>query len=198
LRGQIDLHLILCDESSWFDLNQNQEVFDTIKGYAAKTNPITCLVSTSQRPRDLMDIIRQQPKNERFYKLMELLYKVGLGKIYTEQEIELQKKSLSFAREYDLSFESGIDAIFNAQDIEAAINDKYDTSDEACTLPSVTKWLGVDAGFSTSAFGLCIIQWKDNKLEVVYELEEKHADLDNMRKLIHSLIQKYHICRVFL
>ena len=60
------------------------------------------------------------------------------------------------------------------------------------------RWLGVDAGFSTSAFGLCIIQWKDNKLEVVYELEEKHADLDNMRKLIHSLIQKYHICRVFL
>lgn len=42
------------------------------------------------------------------------------------------------------------------------------------------------------------VQWKDNKIEVVYELEEKHADLDNMRKLIHSLIQKYHICRVFL
>jgi hypothetical protein len=91
---------------------------------------------------------------------MELLYKVGLGKIYTEQEIELQKKSLSFASEYDLSFESGIDALFNAQDLEAVFLDRYDSSEEACTIPSMTRWYGIDCGYSTSAFGICIIQWR--------------------------------------
>ena len=81
MRGEVDIKMILCDESSWFDLNQNTEEFDTVERYAAKSNPIICLVSTPQRPGDLMDIIRQQPEDKRFYKLMELSYKVGLNKI---------------------------------------------------------------------------------------------------------------------
>lgn len=99
--------------------------------------------------------------------------------------------------EYDLSFESGIDAIFNAQDLEAVFSDKYDASDAACTFPQLTKWLGVDPGYATSLVGLVVIQWRNNKMEVVYEAEVKQADADSMRTLIHSLVTKYHLCRIF-
>ncbi len=36
------------------------------------------------------------------------------------------------------------------------------------------------------------------QMEVVYEAEVKHADGDSMRTLIHSLVTKYHLCRLFI
>ena len=197
MRGLTDVHAIICDESSFFDANQSQEVIETLERYYAKTNPLIILCSTPSKVNDLMDIIRQQPEDKCFYHRMYLSYKVGLNRIYTPQEIAIQKKSLSFEKEYNLSFELGIDALFNAQDLEIVFSDKYDTSDEACTLPSMSRWCGVDCGYATSAFGIVIIQWRDNKMEVVYESEVKNAEADSMRTLIHSLVTKYHLCRIF-
>jgi hypothetical protein len=198
MRGYTGISAIIVDEASWFNLNQNQEITDTIERFKAKEDPLIVACSTPQTIGDWLYNIKQQPEQDRFYHLMELSYKVGLGKIYTEQEIELQKKSLSFAREYNLSFESGIDALFNVQDLEAVFSDKYDTSEKACTIPSITRWLGVDFGAASSATGLCILQFRDQKMEVVYEAELKYADGDSLRSLIHSLISKYHICRCFV
>jgi hypothetical protein len=45
-------------------------------------------------------------------------------------------------------------------DLEAVFSDKYDTSDEACTIPSITRWLGADPGAASSAFGLIVVQFK--------------------------------------
>ena len=94
------------------------------------------------------DSVKQRPEEDRFYKLMELSYKVGLGKIYTEQEIQQQKKSLSFGREYDVSFEAGIDGLFNATDIDACIADKYDPTFHN----GLTCWAGCDPGY-------CLGKW---------------------------------------
>ena len=35
-------------------------------------------------------------------------------------------------------------------------------------------------------------------MEVVYEAEVTNAEADSMRRLIHSLVTKYHICRIFI
>jgi hypothetical protein len=45
LRGYQDLVMIVCDEASWFNINQNQEVIDTIERYYSKSNPIIILCS---------------------------------------------------------------------------------------------------------------------------------------------------------
>ena len=189
--------MLVLDEASWFHLNQNQNVTDTIERYKAKSKPIVVACSTPQRIGDWLYEIKQQPESDRFYRLMEFSYKVGLNKIYTEQEIEQQKAtSLSFPREYDLSFDISQNAIFNVQDIEVAINDKYEIEDIPAT--STTHWIGIDPGFSTSKFGIVVIRWRDNKIEVVFESETEHADLEAVRKQIHSLIQHWHACRVFI
>ena len=114
---------------------------------------------------------------------MELSYKVGLGKIYTEQEIQQQKKSLSFAREYDLSFEAGIDGL-NANDIDACIADKYDPTFHN----GLTCWAGATL----------VIARANGKMEVMKELEVNHADPDLMRRTIHSIVQEYSLCHLFI
>jgi Terminase large subunit, T4likevirus-type, N-terminal len=194
IRGYDNIVMLLVDEASWFNLNQNQNVTDSIERYAAKSNPILVACSTPQTVGDWLYNIKQQKEEDRFYHLMELSYKVGLGKIYTEQEIELQKKSLSFNREYNLSFEAGIDALFNAQDIESCIAETYDSTFHN----GLTCWAGVDPGYSTSKFAIVVIAWADGKIQVMKELEVDHADPDLMRHTIHELVQEYSLCRLFI
>lgn len=52
---------------------------------------------------------------------------MGLGKIYTEEEIAKAKESPSFEREYNLKYLGLIGNVFHTKDIDAAI-DKGDLS----------------------------------------------------------------------
>jgi hypothetical protein len=45
---------------------------------------------------------------------------------------------------------------------------------------------------------ICIVQWNDSKLEVVYEAEMQAPLMEDVRKQIPQLIQKYHICRCYI
>ena len=195
LRGYDNIVMLVLDEASWFHLNQNQNVTDTVERYKSKTNPIIVACSTPQTIGDWLYEIKQQPESERFYHLMELSYKVGLGKIYSEQEIEHQRNnSRSFNREYPLSFDAGIDALFNAQDIDSCIADTYDSTFHN----GLTCWAGVDPGYSTSKFAIVVIAWANGKIQVMKELEVEHADPDLMRYTIHELVQEYSLCRLFI
>jgi hypothetical protein len=119
--------------------------------------------------------------------------------MWTPQEVEHMKRSPSFPKEYDLKFGYGTSTIFNAHDIDSITSDSYDTSEEKCTNSYFTKWLAIDPGWGGSdSFGIVIVQWKDSKLEVVYESEFQAPLMEDIRKLIHQLIQKYHICRCYI
>lgn len=126
-------------------------------------------------------------------------YRVAVNHMWTPQEVEHMKRSPSFPKEYDLKFGYGTSTIFNAHDIDSITSDPYDTSEEKCTNPYFTKWLAIDPGWGGSnSFGIVIVQWKDSKLEVVYESEFQAPLMEDVRKLIHQLIQKYHICRCYI
>ena len=119
--------------------------------------------------------------------------------MWTPQEVEHMKRSPSFPKEYDLKFGYGTSTIFNAHDIDSITSDPYDTSEEKCTNPYFTKWLATDPGWGGGdSFGIVIVQWKDSKLEVVHESEFQTPLMEDIRKLIHQLIQKYHICRCYI
>lgn len=61
-----------------------------------------------------------------------------------------------------------------------------------------TSWIGIDPAFSSSQFGICIVQWRDDKLNVVYtELLDKSLYTDALH-LIRQLIQSYAPCKVFI
>jgi hypothetical protein len=47
-------------------------------------------------------------------------YTYGIGKIYTQEEIDKARQSPSFDREYDLKYLGKIGNVFHTKDIEAA------------------------------------------------------------------------------
>lgn len=58
--------------------------------------------------------------------------------------------------------------------------------------------MGIDVGWAGSSdFGTVIVDWRDNKLNVIYENAIKSPLMKDVRALIHKLIQQYSICRVY-
>jgi hypothetical protein len=69
----------------------------------------------------LFEEIEREHEDECLYKRIYLNYTVGLGKIYSHEEIRKARASPSFDREYDLKYAGKIGNIFHARDIDAAI-----------------------------------------------------------------------------
>ena len=81
-----------------------------VEGASAKSDPWVIFVSTPHMPRGFMDTFIQQcelkgqptsPMDNRYY-LLKLDYTYGLGKIYTQAEIDKAKQDSSFPGEYRL------------------------------------------------------------------------------------------------
>ncbi len=64
--------------------------------------------------------IEKEPEETCLYKRLLLDYTYGLGRIYTQEEIDKAKASPSFEREYNLKYLGLIGNVFHTKDIEAA------------------------------------------------------------------------------
>ncbi len=62
------------------------------------------MVSTPNAPQGLFERIEKEPEDTCLYKRIFLDYTYGIGKIYSEEEIEKAKQSPSFEREYNLKY----------------------------------------------------------------------------------------------
>jgi hypothetical protein len=79
------------------------------------------MVSTLNAPEGLFERIEKEPESTCLYRRLFMDYTYGLGKIYTEAEIQAAKASPSFEREYNLKYLGLIGNVFHTKDIEAAI-----------------------------------------------------------------------------
>jgi hypothetical protein len=86
------------------------------------------MVSTPYAPDGLFDSMEKEPEETCIYKQILLDYTYGLDKIYTREEIEKAKVSLSFEREYNLKYLGGIGNVFYTKDIDLALENgkQYD------------------------------------------------------------------------
>jgi hypothetical protein len=85
-------------------------------------------------------------------------YTYGLGRIYTEAEIEAAKQSPSFEREYNLKYLGLIGNVFHVKDIEVAMEKgrvlkRTQNPNSGNTYSQ--KSVGLDPGFGSSNFGVC-------------------------------------------
>ena len=94
--------------------------------YIAKSDPFICMVSTPNAPGGLLERIEKEAYDSCIYKKLFLHYSEGVGKIYTEREIEKAKKSPSFPREYELQYQGLIGNVFSPRSIENAQKVAYD------------------------------------------------------------------------
>ena len=79
------------------------------------------MVSTPNAPGGLFERIEQEPAATCLYHRLFLDYTYGLGRIYTQEEIEAAKQSPSFEREYNLKYLGLIGNVFHTNDIEVAM-----------------------------------------------------------------------------
>src|SRR5919106_2347036 len=69
----------------------------------------------------LFERIEKEPANTCLYRRLFLDYTYGLGRSYTEEEIQAAKASPSFEREYNLKYLGLIGNVFHTKDIDAVI-----------------------------------------------------------------------------
>lgn len=136
------------------------------------------------------------------YKCLFLNYTFGLGRIYTEAEIAAEKQSPSFEREYNLKYLGLIGNVFHTKDIEAAIEKSRKTANVALN-PYTQKSVGLDPGFGSSNFGVCITEQRDGLVNVLHAEEYPRPDFDQMIEPTISLLLKHNItfangCRIFV
>ncbi len=191
MRGLTNVSFIYLDEADFFPPGQQQDARDVIERYIGKTNPWIVMVSTPNAPEGLFDRIEHEPENTCLYKRLLLDYTYGLGKIYNCAEIDSAKASPSFEREYNLKYLGLIGNVFHTKDIEAAIEKgvRLSASNNVYTQKSV----GLDPGFGSSNFGVCITELVDGMVNVLHAEEYQRPDFNQMINTTVRLLDEYNV-----
>jgi hypothetical protein len=183
---------ILLDESDFWIRDEVDEVRDVVERYIGKSDPYIAMVSTPNAPNGLFDKIEREPEDTCLYKRVKLDYTYGLGKIYTEAEIENAKHSPSFKREYQL-FYLGLEGnIFTVSQVNAALElgEKYKHLPiNSYCIHSI----GIDPGFSSSPTGIVATEFlkEESKIRIVYAEQFEKSDPQYLVNLIFNLYHKY-------
>jgi len=120
-RGLTAPRFIFLDEGDFFKKNDIQDVRDTTERYITKSKPYIVIVSTPNKPDLLFQMIEKEPENVCIYNRLFFNYEWGIDKMFTREEIEIQKASPSFDREYDLKYAGKIGNVFSELQIKEAI-----------------------------------------------------------------------------
>lgn len=210
MRGLKDVSFIYLDEADFFPPGQQSDARDVSERYIAKSNPWIVMVSTPNAPEGLFERIEKEPESTCLYKRILLDYTYGLGKIYTADEIANAKQSPSFEREYNLKYLGLIGNVFHTKDIEAAIEKFRHLSrrpNHSPYTPAANRYtqksVGLDPGFGSSNFGVCITELVDGIVNVLHAEEYNRPDFNEMINTTVRLLDEYNIrfdssCRIFV
>jgi hypothetical protein len=200
MRGLPNVSFILLDEADFFPPGQQADARDVSERYIAKSNPYIMMVSTPNAPDGLFERIEKEAVDTCLYKRIFLDYTYGIGKIYTQQEIEKAKQSPSFDREYNLKYLGRIGNVFHTKDIETAIEKgrKYNPDDFTPFYSFTSRSMGIDPAYGSSAFGIVVTQWVDGIVQILYAEEYHRPDYNEMLSVAYGLMSKYDIDMVYV
>jgi hypothetical protein len=144
--------------------------------------------STPNAPNSLFYRIEHETEQECIYKRLRLDYTYGLNKIYSKEEIEKQKQSPSFMREYDLQYLGLIGNTFHTKDIDRAVKlgKQYNPNR---VIVEAQKVLGIDPGWGSSAFALVLLQVADDQIQVMFADEFERPRYEDMSTKVIDLIR---------
>ena len=144
--------------------------------------------------------IEKESEDTCLYKRIFLDYTYGIGKIYTQEEIEKAKQSPSFEREYNLKYLWKIGNVFHVKDIQAAIEKgrKYDPDNFTPFNSFTSRSMGIDPAYGSSAFGIVVTQWVDGIVQIMHAEEYHRPDYNEMLSLVYGLISKYQVDKIYI
>ena len=106
------------------------------------------------------------------------------------RETTAAKASPSFEREYNPKYLGLIGNVFHTKGIEAAIEKGRKHLPDSRNSYS-QKSVGLDHGFGSSAFGVCITELRDGLVHVLHAEEYPRPDFNEMIETTISLLNKY-------
>lgn len=220
LRGYKDVKFILIDEASfWVGEDQSREIRSVVEGYIAKSHPTIAMISTPNIPSTMFENIMEEPPETCLYKRYFMPYTVGLNKIYTEEDIEIAKRSPSFEREYNLKYGMGIGNIFTDEDIDSIVI-PFTYNDDPTMKPLVTDGvgnnktqlvpakvsvkmtcIGVDPGFGSSLASFVVLGWLGEPIDKIIVLDAQKFKHDSFREFtdhVYNVFQYYQAQKIFV
>ena len=212
-RGLKNPTIIMLDESDFFPVSMAHEARAIAERYIGKSGPYILLVSTPNRPEGLMDDISKEPEDKCLYHRIFLPYTVGLGLIYTEEEIAAAKASPQFQREYNLQFIGEQGTVFIHETIERAIQLGLELEKIPNCYASISgirqdthKSMGVDPGFGSSKFAILVSQLvPGNKhkgieqcIQVLYAEEFERPSFSEMIDKILNIYRNFVVDKIYI
>ena len=120
----------------------------------------------------------------------------GVGKIYTQEEIDKAKLSPSFPREYELQYLGLIGNVFSTLSIENATKIEYNPD---IINPNAKKSIALDPAFGSSNFAICGTQFVNGKIQVIFAEEYERPNFQAMINRIWEIKQKCgHISNIYV
>jgi hypothetical protein len=155
------------------------------------------MVSTPNAPEGLFERIEKEPEHTYLYKRLLLDYTYGLNRIYAQDEIDAAKASPSFECEYNLKYLGLTGNVFHTKDIVVAIEKgrrlAVASANRITNNAYTQKSVGLDPGFGSSNFGVCITELVNGVVSVLHAEEYARPDFNQMIRTTVKLIEEYDI-----
>ena len=175
-----DISVFYIDEANFFNVVDDTNVRTVAERYIAKTNPFIIWVSTPYYPRGVFFDIGNEVQSR--YKRFWFDYKRGLNRIYSEEDIEEQKLSPSFASEYCLQWGMGTGNIFAEINVE-----KYDLSQIGQSI------LAIDPAYGSSKFAIIQAEVRNN---IIYILDATTFERPSQTSVIEFIKKKLDLYKI--
>lgn len=223
MRSYKDFRFLFADEAAFFEKSDQKQTRTVLERYHTKSKPFVWLVSTPNNEQDLCYQLMTTPDESRGYKLFAFNYEWGLPKhdawIFTQEDINEQKKKSEFDREYDLKF-SGKKGnllsdfvlsrnIINAEyateigyvpyyDLNGLINQSkiHPKSEYPPSIICLDPAFGL--GHEASHTGILFAQKRQGKIELIYGDELPHPEYNNLIQSIALLAVKRNTLKILV
>jgi len=205
-RGKPKVSVFFGDEAAFFKLRDDSIVRTVGERYIGKSNSWVIWVSTAgEEPKGFFYDIMGEPTTgaeKTIYERFHYYVEAGLQKdpqtktsIFTPKYLEEASNARSYEREYLGVWGKNVGDIFSPEGIEACCQEEYSWKIDDNTNDRV---IGIDPGFGSSEFGICIMQKDKGKKAVIYaESFERESYIDIVNK-INELSKKYRTKRLFV
>ena len=205
-RGKPKVSVFFGDEAAFFKLRDDSVVRTVGERYIGKSDSWVIWVSTAgEEPSGFFYDIMQEPDKgaeKTIYERFHFYVKAGLKvdpqtktSIFSKEQIEKANEARSFEREYEGVWGKNVGDIFSPEGIEEVCSEEYQWTEGDTTNDRV---IGIDPGFGSSEFGICITQKRKGKISVIYaEAFERQSYIDIVNK-VRLLSERFHTKRLFI
>ena len=205
-RGKPKISLFFGDEAAFFKLRDDSVVRTVGERYIGKSNSWVIWVSTAgEEPSGFFYDIMLEPKEgpeKTIYERFHFYVEEGLRRdpqtktsIFSPEYIKKASQARSYEREYLGVWGKNVGDIFSPEGIELCCGTEYEWTVDDDTNDRI---IGIDPGFGSSEFGICIIQKRKGKKSVIYADAFERASYIDIINKVRFLSEKFRTKRIFV